>query len=76
MRRIARNDDLLHVKEAAVLLDVHPSRLRRAIKAGELRAVRLGASGHYRIHRQALDEFLQPARSTEGKGNYASQEGR
>jgi excisionase family DNA binding protein len=60
MATIARNQDLLHVKEAARLLDVHPSSLRRAIASGSLSALRLGPTGHYRIRREALDEFLKP----------------
>ncbi len=50
----------LHVKEAAHELDVHPNLIRRAIRSGELAAVRIGPSGHYRIRRQALEEYLQP----------------
>jgi excisionase family DNA binding protein len=62
MTTIARNEDLLHLKEAARLLDVHPSSIRRAIRSGELEALKLGTNGHYRIRRQALDEFLRPTR--------------
>jgi excisionase family DNA binding protein len=52
---------LLHVKEAAAELGVHPSTLRRHIHGGDLEAVRLGDGGRYRIPRQALDDFLRPA---------------
>jgi excisionase family DNA binding protein len=52
--------DLLHVKEAAAELGVHPSTLRRRIHDGDLRAVRLGPGGRLRVSRQALSDFLQP----------------
>lgn len=51
---------LLHVKEAAVVLDVHPSTVRRHIAAGELDAVRLGPTGRFRVTREAIDRFLVP----------------
>ena len=51
---------LLHVKEAAALLDVDASTVRRAIHSGRLQAVRLGPSGRYRVRREALEEFLIP----------------
>jgi len=51
---------LLHVKEAAARLGVHPVTVRRHIAAGDLEAVRLGENGRYRVRREALDEFLRP----------------
>jgi excisionase family DNA binding protein len=35
--------------------------IRRAIHAGELRALRLGSHGDYRIPVDALEKWLQPA---------------
>jgi excisionase family DNA binding protein len=55
--------ELLHVKEAAAELGVHPGTIRRHIHAGDLEAVRLGDGGRYRVTRAALEEFLRPARS-------------
>lgn len=51
---------LLHVKEAAAELGVHPSTVRRHIHEGDLAAVRLGEGGRYRISRRALEDFLRP----------------
>jgi excisionase family DNA binding protein len=55
-----RNERLLHVKECALELGVHPSSIRRAIRTGELEALQLGRRGHYRVRRSALEDFLQP----------------
>lgn len=52
--------DLLHVKQAAHLLDCHPITVRRHIHDGTLEAVRLGPNGRLRIRREALEEFLRP----------------
>jgi excisionase family DNA binding protein len=61
MHTYAPDKQLLHPKEAAQLLDVHVSTIRRAIHAGSLEAVRLGPGGRYRVRREAIDEFLVPA---------------
>ncbi len=61
MQNDAHKSDLLHVKEAATELDVHPSTVRRAISSGELAAVRMGQNGHLRIYRRDLQAFLVPA---------------
>ncbi len=37
-----------------------PWTIRRAIHAGELAAVRVGANGNYRIHTRDLAAFLVP----------------
>jgi excisionase family DNA binding protein len=50
----------LHVKEAALLLGQHEVSVRRHIRDGALRAVRLGPGGRVRIPREALEEFVQP----------------
>jgi excisionase family DNA binding protein len=52
------NRDLLHVKEAAATLDVTAAHVRQKIHDGELRALRLGERGHYRIRRRDLENFL------------------
>jgi len=51
---------LLHVKEAANRLHVKPERIRRAIHAGELPAVRLGEHGRFRIRSRDLADYLRP----------------
>lgn len=51
---------LLCVKEAALELDVAPATIRRAIKAGSLPALRLGATGRYRIREADVDALLVP----------------
>ncbi len=53
-------NNLLHVKEAAVELGQHEVSVRRHIREGRLRAVRLGPNGRVRIRRADLDEFLRP----------------
>jgi excisionase family DNA binding protein len=50
--------ELLHVKQAAAELGIHPITCRRYIATGQLRAVRLG--GRVRVPREALDEFVRP----------------
>jgi len=55
-------DTLYTVAEVAARLKVHPNSVRRFIKEGRLRAVRLG-SGHghrvaVRVSEGALQEFL------------------
>ena len=47
----------MEISEAAEQLDVHVATLRRAIKAGKLKAIRLGNG--YRVTQQALDEYVQ-----------------
>lgn len=45
----SRRPKLTDTKEAADRLDVKPETVRRAIHNGELRALRLGENGRYRI---------------------------
>lgn len=49
--------DLLSVKEVAARLDVHEQSVRRWIRAGRLRAVRVG--GLVRVPAPALQAFLR-----------------
>jgi excisionase family DNA binding protein len=57
--------ELLHVKEAAAELGLHPVTVRRHIASGDLRAVRLGRHGNVRVPREALAEFVRPYTETE-----------
>lgn len=66
MRTHTLDKRLLHVKEAAAELGVHPSTLRRAIHHGELDAVRLGRGGRFRVSRDALERFLRPVTHENG----------
>jgi excisionase family DNA binding protein len=45
------------LKDSASILGVHPDTLRRAIKAGKLRAAKIGKD--YRIARNELERFFQ-----------------
>ena len=45
------------LKESATILGVHPDTLRRAIKAGKLRAAKIGKD--YRIGKIELEKFFQ-----------------
>ena len=51
--------------EAAALAGCHTVTVWRAVRAGELRALRLGGRGDYRIPVDALEEWLQPAHDQE-----------
>ncbi len=53
--------ELLHVKECAQELRITPAGVRRAIHEGQLRALRLGENGRYRVRREDLDDFLRVA---------------
>lgn len=48
----------LTVPEVARVLRVNPATVRRWAAEGEVRAVRIGPGGHWRIPREALDEML------------------
>ena len=52
---------LLTTRAAAVTAACDVVTIRRAIQAGELRALRLGGRGDYRISLDALEAWLQPA---------------
>lgn len=58
-------NNLLSVNQAAFILKVHPLSIRRYIKSGKLKAVKLG--GNVRIEESALVAFqteVQPAPPT------------
>lgn len=50
----------LTTAEAARIVGASRATIRRAIESGELEAVRLGPRGSYRIHRVALEAWLEP----------------
>ena len=56
---------LMSTGAAAALAACHRSTVVRAIRAGELEAVRLGRSGDFRIAPEALGEWLRPAHNPE-----------
>jgi excisionase family DNA binding protein len=53
-----QEDQLLTVKEAAKLLSVHESTVRRLVDSGELAKVMIGRR-EYRIRRGELTRFIQ-----------------
>ena len=53
------NETLYTVEEIAKLLSVHPETIRKWIKSGEMRAIKLGGPAGYRISQSALDQFLR-----------------
>lgn len=61
MHTNADERQLMHVKEAADAIDVSPTTIRRAIATGELRALRVGSNGRYRIRPADLEAYLTPA---------------
>ena len=64
MTTVASHSRLLPLEEAALRCSYSVSSLRRAIRRGELEAVRLGPSERYplRIPEDALERWLQPVR--------------
>ena len=59
-------DNLFNVNQAAFILKVHPLTIRRYIKEGRLKAVKVG--GNVRIKEAALQEFnkdFSPNESTQ-----------
>jgi len=53
------NDRLYTVEEIASFLNVHPETVRKWIKSGEIKAIRLGGPAGYRVTQTALDQFLK-----------------
>jgi excisionase family DNA binding protein len=58
---------LLTTRSAADTAACDVVTIRRAIQAGELRALRLGHHGDYRIPAEALEEWLRPAQPQKPK---------
>lgn len=52
-------DELLDVEKVAEELGVHVDTVRKWIREKQLRAVKLGRRGGYRIRRSDLHEFLR-----------------
>lgn len=52
-------DELLDVETVAAELGVHVDTVRKWIREKQLRAVKLGRRGGYRVRRSALEEFLR-----------------
>ncbi len=61
MSLTAQERPLMYVSEAAAEIRVSETTIRRAIASGELRALRLGENGRYRVRREDLDDFLRVA---------------
>ena len=55
--------ELLSVKEVARLLRLHELTVRRHIRSGRLRAVKVG--GRYRVEQEDLDSFIVPVSTSE-----------
>ena len=49
--------ELLTVEEAAKICNLHPLTIRRHIKQGKLKAIKVG--GRIRVKREDLDQFMQ-----------------
>lgn len=62
------DDTLYTVESIAKLLSVHPETVRKWIKSGEMRAIKLGGPAGYRISQSALNQFLRE-RNTEHTKN-------
>ncbi len=50
---------VLNLKETAQLLKVSIDTVRRAVKAGRIKAFRLNKNGDYRIPMEELDQFMK-----------------
>jgi excisionase family DNA binding protein len=59
------NDELLTVEQVAERLQLHPDTVRRYVREGKLRAVRLSSTA-LRIRSSELDRFLKE-RETNGE---------
>jgi len=57
----------LSTGSAAALAGCHRVTIVRAIRAGELEAVRLGRHGDYRIAPESLKEWLRPTTEEESR---------
>ena len=62
---MALRRSLVSTGEAAARASCHRTTILRAIERGELRALRLGAHGDYRIPRESLEQWLRPAHRNE-----------
>jgi excisionase family DNA binding protein len=63
---------LLTVEQVADRLQVHPETVRRWLRAGRLRGVRLGGSKlGYRVSEDELERFVDASGDTAGKARAA-----
>lgn len=58
-------DELLDVEKVAEELEVHVDTVRKWIREKQLRAIKLGRRGGYRIRRSDLNEFLRKRETIE-----------
>ncbi len=58
-------DELLNVEKVAEELGVHVDTVRKWIREKQLRAIKLGRRGGYRIRRSDLNEFLRKRETIE-----------
>jgi excisionase family DNA binding protein len=60
------SDELLDVERVAGELGVHVDTVRKWIREKQLRAIKLGRRGGYRVRRSDLDEFLRKRETIQG----------
>jgi excisionase family DNA binding protein len=63
------SEELLDVGKVAEELGVHVDTVRKWIREKQLRAVKLGRRGGYRIRRSNLDEFLRKRETIQDNEN-------
>ena len=63
------SDELLDVGKVAEVLGVHVDTVRKWIREKQLRAVKLGRRGGYRIRRSDLDAFLRKRETIQDDDN-------
>lgn len=51
----------LKLPEVAEILDVTESQVYAMVRSGDLTAVKLGAKGHWRVERDALETYISRA---------------
>lgn len=55
--------ELLTIKQASSLLNVHPNTLRNWDKQGRLKSIRIGSRGDRRFAKSIIQNIYQPALS-------------
>jgi excisionase family DNA binding protein len=58
IERFGQNDDTVGLKNAAQLLNVNYETVRRAVKAGNIHAIRITPTGPYRIHMTEINRII------------------
>ena len=51
----------LRLPEVAEILDVTESQVYAMVRSGELRSLKIGAKGHWRVEREALEDYIAEA---------------